>query len=145
MTLRPSLALALSVCIIITAPPAATAQGRDTIGGRIALGLVAVIRTPTVIALGDTTRLAPTFGSIRAIVKSLGFALQVFTRRPVKQVVDQAHHAVHFVSTDLTLGYVIIVPGRRPVAMYGPVSPDSLRSRVLAYLRINRELETGGP
>ena len=84
------------------------------------------------------------FGAIRAAVDSLGFALQAFAR-PARQVVDQAHHAIYFVSSDLVLGYVIIVPGRRPVAVYGPVSPDSLRARVLAYLRINRELETGGP
>jgi hypothetical protein len=144
MTSHPSVALALSACLIITVAPSSGAQRRDTIGARIARPLVAVIRTPTVIAMGDTTRLAPRFGSIRATVDSLGFALQTFTR-PVRQVVDQTHHAVHFVSTDLALGYVIIVPGRRPVAVYGPVTPDSLRSRVLAYLRIDRELETGGP
>jgi hypothetical protein len=144
MTSHLSIALAVAACVSITVAPSTSAQRRDTLGARFARPLVAVIRTPTVIAMGDTTRLAPRFGAIRTTVDSLGFAVQVFTR-PAKQVVDQANHAVHFVSADLTLGYVIIVPGRRPVVVYGSVSPDSLRSRVLAYLRINRDLETGGP
>ena len=110
---------------------------------RIARRVIAVIRAPTVIAIGDTASLAPTFGAIRATADSLGFALQAFAR-PIAQVVDQAHHAVHFVSRNLVLGYVIIVPGRRPVAVYGPVSQDSLRARIVGYLRIQRALETGG-
>jgi hypothetical protein len=135
----------ISIAGFLTAATASSAVGqdRDPLRSRIPRPVFAVIRIPTVIAIGDTTRLAPRFGAVRATVDSLGFALQAFGR-PVKQVVDQAHHAVHFVSSNLALGYLIIVPGRRPVAVYGPVNPDSLRSRVLAYLRINRELETGG-
>jgi|SRR2546430_3915524 len=142
MISHSGIALALSACIIPTVARPSSAQARDTVRARLAR--VAVIRTRTVIAVGDTAQLAPQFGAIRAAVDSLGFALQAFAR-PARQVVDQAHHAIYFVSSDLVLGYVIIVPGRRPVAVYGPVSPDSLRTRVLAYLRINRELETGRP
>jgi len=144
MISHSGIALALSACIIPTVARSSSAQARDTVRARLARPVVAVIRTRTVIAVGDTAQLAPQFGAIRAAVDSLGFALQAFAR-PARQVVDQAHHAIYFVSSDLVLGYVIIVPGRRPVAVYGPVGPDSLRARVLAYLRINRELETGGP
>jgi len=143
MISRPSIALTAAACMTTAIAPSGSAQGRDTARSRIARPVVAVIRAPTVIAFGDTTKLAPAFGAIRATVDSLGFALQAFAQ-PIAQVVDQAHHAVRFVSRDLVLGYVIIVPGRRPVAVYGPVSQDSLRARIVGYLRIQRALETGG-
>ena len=143
MISRPSIALAVAAYVTIAISRSGSAQGRDTAHSRIARPVIAVIRAPTVIAIGDTTMLAPTFGAIRATVDSLGFAVQAFGR-PIRQVVDQAHHAVHFVSRDLALGYVIIAPGRRPVAVYGPVSQDSLRARIVGYLRIQRALETGG-
>jgi hypothetical protein len=42
---------------------------------------------------------------------------------------------------DLATGFVIITPGRRPVTVYGLISPDSLRARVLEYSRLTRPLE----
>ncbi len=142
MRSHPISAIALVACMTIGIVPPCNAQGRDTVPARLARSVVAVIRAPTVIAIGDTARLAPSFGAIRATVDSLALTLQAFGR-PIQQIVDQAHHAVHYVSSDLVLGYIIIVPGRRPVVVHGPMNPDSLRSRVLAYLRINRELDTG--
>src|SRR2546430_17660347 len=105
MISRPSIALAVVACMTAALAPSGSAQGRDTARSRIARPLVAVIRTPTVIAIGDTTSLAPTFGAIRATIDSLGFALQAFAR-PMAQAVDQAHHAVHFVSPNSVLGTV---------------------------------------
>src|SRR6266567_8583945 len=142
MISRPSIALAVAACMTIAISRPRSAQGRDTAHSRIARPVIAVIRAPTVIAIGDTSMLAPTFGTIRATVDSLGFALQAFGR-PIQQVVDQAHHAVHCVSRDLALGYVIIAPGRRPVAVYGPVSQDFLRARIVGYLRIQRHWRLG--
>ena len=105
-------------------------------------GLV-VIRIPTVIAVGDTANQAQSFGSIRTAIDSLGFALESSTN-PVRRIVDQAYRADYYVSPNLVLGYVIIAPGRRPVVLYGPVSPDSLRSRVLSYLQVPRSVPTSG-
>ena len=120
------------------AGPALVAQGRDTLGrGRL---MVAVVRAPTVIAIGDTTQAEGPLGSIRTVLDSLGFALQVFAT-PIRQVIDQGNHAVYYVSRDLTTGYVIITPGRRPVTVSGFLAPDSLRARVLTYLRLTRPLE----
>ena len=92
------------------------------------------------IAIGDTTQAERPFSSIRAVAESLGFAIQVFPA-PIRQVVDQPHHAVYYVPRDLATGYVIILPGRRPVTVIGLIGPDSLRVRVMEYQRLMRPLE----
>src|SRR3989442_1070129 len=94
------------------------AQGRDTLHARIVRPLVAVVRAPTVIAIGDTTQAERPFSSIRATVDSLGFGLQVFAA-PVRQVVDQHHWAIYYVWRRLASGYVLRGPGRGPVRVYG--------------------------
>ena len=130
----------VAVVSVLTAVAGApmVAQGGDTLArGRL---MVAVVRVPTVIAIGDTTQAAQSFGSIRAAVDSLGFVVQVFAA-PIRQVIDQAHQAVYYVPRDLKAGYVIITPGRKPVTLPGLVGPDSLRARVLTYLRLTRPLE----
>ena len=130
----------IAVATIVTgaAGAAGVAQGRDTLGrGRL---MFAVVRAPTVIAIGDATQAEGPFSSIRTALDSLGFELRVFAA-PIRQVIDQTHHAVYYVSRDLTTGYVIITPGRRPVTVSGLVGPDSLPARVLTYLRLTRPLE----
>jgi len=132
----------LAVASFLTAGTASStvAQGRDTLRPRLARPVLAVIRAPTIIAIGDTTQAERPFSSIRAAAEGLGFALQVFAA-PIRQVIDQSHRAVYYVSRDLTSGYVIITPGRRPATVYGLIGPDSLRGRVLAYQRLTRPLE----
>ena len=131
----------ISIAAFLTAGTAswAMAQDRDTLRPR-ARPVLAVIRAPTVITIGDTTQTDRPFSSIRAVVEGLGFALQVFAA-PIRQVVDEPHHAVYYVPRDLMTGYVIILPARRPVTVYGLIGPDSLRARVLAYQRLMRPLE----
>ena len=130
--------VALAAALTAGAGASVVAQAPDTLGrGRI---MFAVVRAPTVIVIGDTTHAERPFSAIRTTVDSLGFLVQVFAT-PIRQVVDQAHHAVYYVPRDLTTGYVIITPGRRPVTVTGLIGPDSLRARVLTYLRLTRPLE----
>src|SRR5438105_15186454 len=103
MISHSGIALALSACIIPTVARSSSAQARDTVRARLARPVVAVIRTRTVIAVGDTAQLAPQCGGIRAAVDRLGFALEAFPR-PAPQVLDHAQHPQFLGSSDLVLG-----------------------------------------
>jgi hypothetical protein len=141
MTCAPVIkVLAIAGFLSAGAGSPAVAQGRDPLRPRMARPVIAVVRAPTIIAIGDTTQAERPFSAIRATVDNLGFTLQVFAT-PIRQVVDQPHHAVYYVPPDLATGFVIITPGRRPVTVYGLISPDSLRARVLEYSRLTRPLE----
>ena len=95
--------------------------------------IVAVIRTPTVIAVAaDTSAPYQRLVRARAVAESLGFAFVIRTP-PLQQLVDQAHAAVYYVPQHLIAGYLIIAPSRRPDVIPSLVDADSLRIRLLAY------------
>jgi len=132
-------ALAISVLAVAGLVTSSRAQQRGTTA--MPRSTVAVISTATVIALTADTAPAG-LAAARAAAEGLGFT---FVRRtpPLREVVDQGHAAIYYVPRDLEIGYFVVVPGRRPDVVRGLVSADTLRTRILAYLRLHRELVPG--
>lgn len=129
-----------SLALTVPVPPSeAQSQHQDTT--RIVVPAIATITTRTVIALASDTARAGSV-SARAVADSLGFTL-ITRMPPLDQVADQRHAAFYYVPTSLKAGYVIIVPGRRPDVVWSLVPADSLRTRIRAYLILNRDLAPG--
>jgi hypothetical protein len=71
-------------------------------------------------------------GQARQLAESLGFG---FVVRGIAHfsMVDSRYSAVYFVPSDVSRGYLIVVPGYRPDIVRGYVALDSLRQRIMHY------------
>src|SRR5512135_609402 len=93
------------------------------------------VRSPTVFALVSDSLLKQsdsTLGQARQAAESLGFGFAVKGVAHFS-IVDTRHAAVYYVPTDVSRGYLIIIPGHRPDIVRGVVTADSLRQRIKHY------------
>ena len=112
------------------------------------------IRGPTVIALVGLTSprdSTTVFAEARLAVERLGYEFVVKAvrwRRSTSRVtlsfdgfrVVDPRGGVYLVPSDLTAGYLVIAPGRRPRLVRGYVTTERLMREILDYERPNREL-----
>jgi hypothetical protein len=93
------------------------------------------VRSPTVFALVPDALLKQpdsTLGQARQAAESLGFGFAVKGVAHFS-IVDPRHGAVYYVPTDVSRGYLIVIPGHRPDIVRGVVTADSLRHRIKHY------------
>lgn len=69
------------------------------------------------------------------VVESLGFGFTPVLIRDLR-VVDIRYHAIYSLPSDVSSGYLIIIPGHRPDVVRGYVEPDSLRNRLARYRQL---------
>lgn len=131
----------VAISVVVTAAIASPCRAQAPDTNAVPRSAVAVISAPTVIALASDTTGSP-LGPARVVAHNLGFTL-VVRKPPLRQIVDKPHSAVYYVPRDWSGGYLIIAPGRRPDVVRSLVAADSLRVRILAYLRVHRELRAG--
>jgi hypothetical protein len=93
------------------------------------------VHSPTVFALvSDSLFKQPdsTFRQARQVAESLGFSFVVKNAAHFS-IVDSRYAAVYYVPTDISRGYLIVIPGHRPDIVSGFVAADSLRQRIKHY------------
>lgn len=137
--MRPLASSAVLISFALLAPASALPQQPPTIDStRIIMAPPGVqVRQPMVLALvKDSLNPADRrFIPARMAAESLGFDfLPVLIG--MLQVVDSRYHAIYSLPSDVTSGYLIIIPGHRPDIVRGYVEPDSLRRRIARYRQL---------
>jgi hypothetical protein len=103
------------------------------------------VHSPMVFALVSDSFLNhpdSTFGPARQVTESLGFSFGVKAAAHFA-VADSRYAAVYYLPTDVSRGYLIIIPGHRPDIVRGYVAADSLRQRIMRYRQLIRPLTPG--
>jgi hypothetical protein len=149
MTNRAFSILSLAIIGLSSVPPPGHAQqppSIDTSARRVRMLPTPVpVHSPTIFALvSDSLFNQPdsTFGPARQVAESLGFSFGV---RAVTHlaVADSRYAAVYYLPSDVSRGYLIIIPGHRPDVVRGYVAADSLRRRIIHYRQLVRPLTPG--
>jgi hypothetical protein len=92
------------------------------------------VQRPTVIALASwgTQTADSVFIPFRAVAEKLGFDFAV-AAGPRAIIVDVPSNAVHHVPEDVSVGFVLLIPARRPKLIRGPIDPEHLEAAIRAY------------
>jgi hypothetical protein len=101
------------------------------------------VHDPMVLALVPDSlfkQLDSTFRAAKQVAESLGFGFAVKLTAHLS-VVDSHNAAVYYLPSDVSRGYLIIIPGQRPDIVRGHVAADSLRQRIKHYRQLIRPLK----
>src|SRR5262245_39243640 len=137
--------VAILFLLLVTLAPAAPAQQRiipsDSTSRFRVVEPTLRVEDPVVLALVDSGDV-PKFDLPKQVAESLGYHFLV-RKAAGLQLQDPRYSAVYYLPDGLKRGFVIMMPGRRPVVIQRYVTADSLRTRITDYERLHRDLTPG--
>ena len=147
MTLRMLRSLRIPILLVVSVASRALAQQptpADTSAPHVFVSQPPVqVHGPMVLALVPDSlfrQLDSTFRAARQVAESLGFGFAVKATAHLS-VVDSHNAAVYYLPSDVSRGYLLIIPGQRPDLVRGYVAADSLRQRITHYRQLIRPLK----